>query len=382
MGETVNPAFLKLLTPAQAAGLIGNSIEAPINVTWAEIANTFIAALSDEIPASAGPRTFKVTAGSGVTNALVTVQAYTDAAKTKLVSLGSFAFDSPAIKELTVLLPYQGYVVNVIALTGGSISATVGASADADVGALTDPTRTGRPSPAVVIKDKWSIPIIAHGAGTVTGSGGNLTLTLTTPLDVSSIVLGATYVAFRAGELYSGSPAGLYYTVFSSTSVGIVYNNVLPANTLPTAQVAPTSFSGQTGVGAISAYTASDTVLLSLNYPGGIPGPNGALQFKLGASLTGSSNSVSIQVAGTNVKGVPTSASNYVGLDTTLWAIGSEHAQFMSANTNASDSGTGGNENTFALDLSLNYTVKILGYTGGATSNIVLMYGLVQVVPS
>lgn len=88
--------------------------------------------------------------------------------------------------------------------------------------------------------------------------GANGALTLGTALNV--IYSGGIFLHFPAGAVFSGSAAGLYYCVMSSTTVGTVYNNV--GSGVPSAPTAPTPIV-DAGPGAYTAPTGADITLIT-----------------------------------------------------------------------------------------------------------------------
>jgi len=107
--------------------------------------------------------------------------------------------------------------------------------------------------------------------------GANGAVTFGTAISITALASG--YYFFPAGAVYSGSLAGFYYTKMSSTTVGIVYNNIYSGTGAP---MVPTSLTlvQDAGPGAYTGVTAA-TVALSLPIPGNLMGPNGCLQLDL-----------------------------------------------------------------------------------------------------
>jgi hypothetical protein len=158
------------------------------------------------------------------------------------------------------------------------------------------------------------------------------------------------YVYLPAGAIYSGSAAGWYYAVFSSTTAATVYNNTYTSGT-PQIPASPTAFS-TTGPGAYTQTTgsaASEITAYSLTIPGNTVGPNGAIRafilrtnnnsannkgltsfyssFSLG-EITETVDINTAQVAGfsnrgvTNIQAPSTNYSNIFGGSTTAIAFG------------------------------------------------------------
>ena len=90
-----------------------------------------------------------------------------------------------------------------------------------------------------------------------------------------------------AGAISSGSTAGWYYYVASSTTAGTVYNNTYSSGT-PTIPSSPTAFS-TTGPGAYTQ-TTSVVTAYSLTIVGGALGATDAVQATSSFTLNNSSN--------------------------------------------------------------------------------------------
>lgn len=118
----------------------------------------------------------------------------------------------------------------------------------------------------------FGIPVIVAPNGTI-ATNGVVTVGTALPTTYS----GGAWVRFPAGAVVAGS-AGLYYTVFSSTTVGQVYTNFSDASTAFTPSI-PTSLVAATGSNA--GYTqgvGSDFNLANITVAGGLMGANGMLR--------------------------------------------------------------------------------------------------------
>lgn len=113
-----------------------------------------------------------------------------------------------------------------------------------------------------------AVPVGIPASGTI---GANGTLTLGTAFGV--IYNGGIWLYFPAGAVFAGSPAGLYWTVMSSTTAGTVYNTratgpaPIPAN--PTAVV-------DAGPGAYTQDINAEVTVHQATIPGGLMGLNGS----------------------------------------------------------------------------------------------------------
>jgi len=115
------------------------------------------------------------------------------------------------------------------------------------------------------------------------GPWANTTWTVGFPIPFSSAWLAATpglYLYYPANAINSGSVAGLYWTVMSSTTVGVIYNNTYVPNTTsvdPVAPGSPTAFSGTTGV-AYTQTTGTNIPLRANPLPGNSLSINGFIE--------------------------------------------------------------------------------------------------------
>lgn len=119
-----------------------------------------------------------------------------------------------------------------------------------------------------------AVPVILAPNGTVATNG---TITLGTALP--TIYSGGAWVRLPAGAV-SGGLAGLYWTVFSSTTVGAVKTNFVDVATAFTPYIPSGTLVAATGSNAAyTQTTASDITLANITVAGGMMGPNGALRF-------------------------------------------------------------------------------------------------------
>lgn len=85
------------------------------------------------------------------------------------------------------------------------------------------------------------------------------------------------FVYFPADAIASGVPAGWYYTTFSSTTAGTVFNNRYTSGK-PTIPSSPTAF--VTSAGAVVAQVTTAVTGPTFTVPGGSIGPNGLLEVR------------------------------------------------------------------------------------------------------
>jgi len=122
---------------------------------------------------------------------------------------------------------------------------------------------------------------IAFGIPSSGSVGNNGALSLTTAFP--RIFSNGIYLYFPTGAIYSGSAAGLYWTVMSSTTAGTIYNNVYSPSTttVPSPVTSRTAFS-TTGPGAYSQTTATSIALASFTIPANLMGTRGELWLSSG----------------------------------------------------------------------------------------------------
>lgn len=116
-----------------------------------------------------------------------------------------------------------------------------------------------------------AIPMILAPTGSM-GNNGAITL---------GTALGATYsdgcyMRLPANAIVAGSAAGIYYVVMSSTTVGVVYNNLYTGGT-PIIPAAPTAFV-TTGPGAYAQVINTEFAMVTATIPANALGPNGEVQ--------------------------------------------------------------------------------------------------------
>ena len=125
-----------------------------------------------------------------------------------------------------------------------------------------------------------AIPLGRPSGGTI---GNNGALTLTTPF---ATIYPYIWLYFPENAVYSGSPSGIYYVRMSSTTSGIIYDNVYLSGT-PSNITSPTSFV-TTGPGAYTQALSAEITLYSNTLPGNLLGINGKLKGIVDYSSNGS----------------------------------------------------------------------------------------------
>ena len=142
------------------------------------------------------------------------------------------------------------------------------------------------------VLEESSIPVIIAPAGTIATAG---TVTLGTALQH---VYRQAWVYFPANAVVGGA-AGLYYVIFSSTTVGVVYTNFVDAATTAFTPSVPTIV-GSAVVGSNSAYTqtvTSDLALVNITIPANMLGASGTVSLEALFSLFSSANAKTIKAS-------------------------------------------------------------------------------------
>jgi len=135
--------------------------------------------------------------------------------------------------------------------------------------------------PQYKLKNPWAkdvfvllqcgVPIGIAPTGTMAANGA---VTLGTALNAT--YSGGIWLYYPSGAVYSGSAAGFFWTVMSSTTLGTVYNNTyVPGTNAFDIPASPTAVS-DAGPGAFTGVT-SEITALSVTVPGGLMGINGSV---------------------------------------------------------------------------------------------------------
>lgn len=210
-----------------------------------------------------------------------------------------------------------------------------------------------------------AIPMILPSSGSIANNGA---LTLTTALDKTYT---ACYLYFPANAIAAGVAAGFYYVVMSSTTVGVIYNNLYSSG-LPAIPSSPTAFA-TTGPLAYVQTTAADITCLSIAVIGGIMGINGGLRAtqSLGYGSSATAKTAKHFLGGSQFRqiGNSTIGNLSAAVTNTVWNAGSAILQNSPAlvNTGATLGLANGNQwvagpNT-AVDQNYTVTLQIAAVT-------------------
>ncbi len=128
---------------------------------------------------------------------------------------------------------------------------------------------------------KSNIPMLIPPSGSVNATGGaNATVTLGTALNET--LAEGCYMLLPADGAFAGSPSGWYYTVFSSTTVGIIYNNIWTEANLnaPVIPDAPSSITSGRGATAYNIVLNSQHTMCRHLIAGNTIGRDGMVECK------------------------------------------------------------------------------------------------------
>lgn len=228
------------------------------------------------------------------------------------------------------------------------------------------------PSKLTQILFQWGVPVILPSSGSI---GNNGALTLTTALQAT---FANCYMYFPAGAIASGSAAGIYYVQMSSTTAGVIFNNVL-ASGLPALIASPTAFV-TTGPGAYTQSTSSQT-LLSLTVPGGTLGANGALRYQIGILMPNNANAKSLLVTlgGTTIQNLSNINNAFGNIQRTIRNIASQAVQIGITTSGSTDVGVSASGPLVtAIDTSTAKTLALAATIGTATDFQVYLGGSIE----
>jgi hypothetical protein len=223
------------------------------------------------------------------------------------------------------------------------------------------------------------IPVMVANSGTIATNG---TVTLGTALPTT---YGAAFCYFPASAVSGDSTGGIYYVVFSSTTVGVVYAGKYGvANGVGSVAFTPVIPSGTlTAVtGSNSAYTGSttETTFINVNVPAGDIGNNGQIVVTcnwatnnsagaktgavyLGGTAVGSSSSYTTSTGGSSMNSIRNRG-----------VLNAQISQLIGG------AATGASVYT-SIDTSVNKAITITGDLATATDNVILEGFTIQLLP-
>lgn len=212
-----------------------------------------------------------------------------------------------------------------------------------------------------------AVPVVLASSGTVSTAGA---ITLTTALPM---IYSSAWVRLPAGAVVGGS-AGLYYVVFTSTTVGTVYTNYVN----PTTEFVPSVPTGTlvVAVGSDSAYTpvlSTEFPLATFTVPAASMGANGKFSLNvLGSTESSSDVKTLVGKFGTNAF-LTVSATTSAAIDATKSVVnrGSESVQLIH-NTVTTGAVSTTSPAKLAVNTAADVTVSIFGSIAAATCFVVL----------
>lgn len=218
------------------------------------------------------------------------------------------------------------------------------------------------------------IPVLIPPSGSIADNGS---LTLSTAL---SVAYARSFQYFPADKIAVGVPAGLYYVVMSSTTVGTIYNDTHNAG-VPIEPSSPTPFV-TTGPGAYTQTTASEITLLNITVPGGSLGKNGSMFASPSFVYSNSANTKTMRVLLNTtavLAGTPTTTA-FLPFKYIFQNKGSESVNMDNQGILTGASAT--NPGRRAIDTSADFTYKCTGNLANAADYIVLETNIIQINPS
>lgn len=191
------------------------------------------------------------------------------------------------------------------------------------------------------------IPFVVPSSGNITSTSGDVTVT-----SAFNYVMGPSFTFFPQGALFVKSPAGWYYTVWSSTTAGKVYDDVYYID-VPQIPTNPTSLTTVAG-----AYTqAKDYYAIGPSYiiPAGFMGNNGAIVWnrQVGCKNSATSKTFSGFFGMETFQSTGITTNSASGQAGSLINRGAATRQ-CAANANFGDSGLAGSLNRLVVDTDQN----------------------------
>lgn len=224
------------------------------------------------------------------------------------------------------------------------------------------------------------VPVCLAPNGTVATNG---TVTLGTALPTT--YSGGIWLRLPANAVGGGtSTAGLYWTVMSSTTVGVVTTTFADTATAFTPFV---PVGAVTAVGSNAAYTqsTSDITLANITLHGGMMGVNGGVRMMTSwaANNTAGAKTASSKLVSTVVQTTGGLANNVTtAMQNTIYNRGSVSAQ---VNRSAGDAPYGATTAAFtysAINTAVDTALTFIGNIAVATDCIVLEAFTVEVMPA
>ena len=206
-----------------------------------------------------------------------------------------------------------------------------------------------------------NIPVGLAPSGTMAANGA---VTLGTALGKS--YPGGIWLYYPAGAVFSGSAAGLYWTVLTTTTTGTVFTNTLAAGSTPTTP-SPLVAVSDAGPGAFTAGTTTISNLIGFTVPGGVMGPNGQLHLNLEFSYNNAAGTKTITTTfgGSTFHSLPrTTAGGHDSLTGRIRNVGVENRNtFYSLSESTVSSAPGANNLTVDTTQPQQFLISLLSDT-------------------
>ncbi len=223
------------------------------------------------------------------------------------------------------------------------------------------------------------IPVIVANTGTIATNG---TVTLGTALPTT---YAAAFVYFPASAVSGDSTGGIYYVVFSSTTVGVVYagkygvangvgsvafSPVIPSGTLTAVTGSNSSFTGST----------TETTLINVSLPAGDVGNNGQIVVTSNWACNNSAGAKTgtVYLGGTAV-GTASSYTTSTG-GSSMNSI--RNRGVLNVQTSQLIGGAAAGASVYtAIDTSIDKSITITGDLATATDHIILEGFTIELLP-
>lgn len=221
-----------------------------------------------------------------------------------------------------------------------------------------------------------TLPLGAANTGSVAANGA---LTLGTAL---ALTYPAIYLFFPAGAVYSGSLAGFYFCIMSSTTLGTIFNNTYTTG-IPTIPPLPTPIVA-TGPGAYTGVTTNPLTGLSLTIPPNVLGQYGGLFLTVNWSMlnNGNNKNLNIQLGGVNLYNSNVTANSSVTSGQFYTARGNTTLLAGPAVGSTGFGAANSGPNTAAMNSTVSQTLTISASAPTATDYCILESALVQLFTS
>ena len=352
----------------------------PVSFLFSGAATTAAPAASAALTRIGAISTLQITAGTGVINLTAQVQATNDSATAAgtaslWTTIATVNLTAPGTAALPLALAYVGLRINVIGLSGGTAAASVLPN-QSPLGALGgntvfNPALTGIPSPGPYVAYQSAIPVMTKPSGSI-GNNGSLTLGTALPA-----IYSGCWMYCAAGDIYAGSPAGIYYCQMSSTTAGVLYQERLTSGD-PYIPSTPTAWL-TTGPGAYTSPNQVATPLVTLPIIGGSIGANGVMSYRAVYLRPSNANvdGLSITLGGATLSSNPTANQQWVGINKSLRNMGAQNRQIglNNATNLQGDTGAYGNAPSYqTIDTSSNQNLILQGFCNPADYIILAGY--------